>query len=133
MPFVFGSAILERMNVSMKIHSFTNLTSAIDILKNREATEIAEFGEADFVTYLPQAVRENTMITLKGLLQMGGKMQELEITGKVLACREISPGNFQLKVHLRQYEKPLWAEILNVASKNQTNADTIFTAIKGDT
>lgn len=120
------------MNVTMKIHSLTNLTSAIDILKNREATEIAEFGDTDFVAYLPQAVRENTMVSLKCTLQMGQKNRELDLTGKVLTCRELAPGSFQLKVHLRQYEKPVWTEILKVSRKNQVNADTLFTAIKGD-
>lgn len=120
------------MDINMRIHSLTNLTSAIDILKGREATEVAEFGDADFVAYLPQAVRENTMVSLKCTLQIGDKKQELNITGKVLACREITAGSFQLKVHLRQYEKPVWAEILKTSRRNQSNADTLFTAIKGD-
>ncbi len=120
------------MDVTMKIHSLTNLTSAIDILKNREAIEIAEYGDAEFVAYLPQAVRENTMVFLKCTLQLGPKKQELEITGKVLSSRELTPGCFQLKVHLRQYEKPVWAEILRISRGNQSNVDTLFTAIKGE-
>lgn len=120
------------MLINMRIHSLTNLTTAIDLLKNHEPVEIAEFGDADFIAYLSQAVRDNTMISMKCTLQLGGKKQELALTGKVTACRELAPGNFQLKVHLRQYEKPVWAEILKVARQNQTGADTLFTAIKGE-
>ena len=105
----------------------------IPLSNGNEAIEIPEYDHNTITFTIPTDVNFRTghVLAIEGYVKLNNETKPLEATVEVQSVTKTSEGQL-IKAHLRQHDKKLWADILQLQEQAQDRVDKLLSAIKGE-
>lgn len=128
--------IFHRSNpvANVELSLVRNLTSKTDIFAPNTAQkhlDVTNFDQTSLVFHSATPCAVGHQVSLTGQVMMNKKTFKFEATGKIAAVDSDENTN-RIEVHLHQFDKQLWKNLLLQIRDDRNRVDKIFKSMKGE-
>lgn len=112
-----------------------NLTSQTDVFKPNTAQkhlDVTEFNQTSLVFHATSPGVVGHQLALTGQVFIQKKNFKFEATGKIAAISVGEDNATRIEVHLHQFDKFLWKNLLLQTKDDRTRVDKLFKSFKGE-
>lgn len=112
-----------------------NLTSQTDIFLAgaiQKCLDVVDVGTNSLVFHLPAQAHAGHQVALKGVVHMNKKTFKFEATGKIAAIESGDDNSQKIEIHLHQFDKILWKNLLLQIKEDRSRTEKIFNSMRGE-
>lgn len=121
------------MGTLVVVKNIKNTNSGFKLVSFNERVEVTEYSES-YLSF--QLTKDNfvpgLLISMDVVVTINGVNREFAATGKIVSVEEAQMNLVSIRIHLHQFDKPIWTSFLALAKDNQKHIDTLLAKMKGE-
>lgn len=111
-----------------------NLTSQTDIFKSGDdkCLDVVFMDQNSLVFHVPSTAKPGHQVEMKGQVIIKKKPFKFEATGKISSINPDDEHSHRVEIHLHQFDKLLWKNMLLQQQEDRARFDKIFDSMRGE-
>jgi len=112
-----------------------NLTSQTDIFTPntvQKSLDVVDINQTSLAFHTSAQGKVGHQVSLTGQVLMNKKTFKFEATGKISAIDPDDDNSNRIEIHLHQFDKMLWKQLMIQMKEDKGRIDKIFKSMKGE-